>query len=79
MANYTEKEEMELNAQLNRWKRRQLTAVRQKNIDTAFERMSDWERSVWEIIAKAESHKDVNYYVWNLAENVISKFCKLAR
>lgn len=78
MAHYTEKEEKELNAQLKRWQKRQLTAVRQKNIDIAFERMSDWERSVWKIIANAESHKDINYYVWDLAESVITKYCKMA-
>ena len=41
--------------------------------------MNDIERAIWEQIAKATSHKDVNYLVWDMAEKVISKYCKLAR
>ncbi|MBU5331697.1 hypothetical protein KQI61_05770 [Anaerocolumna aminovalerica] len=76
---YTKQEELELNQQLARWQKRQLTAVRQNNIDSAFEKMNDIERAIWEQIAKATSHKDVNYLVWDMAEKVISKYCKLAR
>lgn len=76
---YTEQEEKELNRQLRRWQKRQLTAVRQNNIDQAFDEMSDIDRAIWEKIAKAESHKDVNWIVWNEAERVITKYCKLAR
>lgn len=79
MAYYTEQENKELNEQLTRWQKRQLTAVKRKNIDVAFEQMSDWEHSVWTRIATAKTHKDVNGYVWNLAEHIISKYCKLAK
>ena len=79
MANYTEQENKELNQQLARWQKRQLTAVRQKNIDIAFEKMAEWESSVWEKIAKATTHNDVSPYVWDLAERVIDKYCKMAR
>lgn len=76
---YTRQEDTELNNQLMRWQKRQLIAVKKNNIDTVFEKMNDIERAVWENIAKAKSHKDVNYLVWNMAEKVISKYCKLAR
>lgn len=76
---YTEQEVKELNQQLKRWQKRQLTAVRQDNIDRAFEKMSEIDRSIWKIIANAESHKDVNWLVWGEAERVITKYCKLAR
>ncbi len=76
---YTRQEDTELNNQLMLWQKRQLTAVKKNNIDTAFEKMNDIERAVWENIAKATNHKDVNYLVWDMAEKVISKYCELAR
>lgn len=79
MANYTEQEEKELNHQLRRWKKQQLTAVRQDKIDIAFESMTEIDRAIWEMIARADSHKDVNWLVWDNAERVISKYCKMAR
>lgn len=79
MTNYTEQEEKELNQQLARWQKRQLTAVRHNNIDKSFESMSDIDSGVWEKIAKAVTHKDVNWLVWDNAERVIDKYCKLAR
>lgn len=79
MAKYTEQEEKGLNQQLVRWQKRQLTAVRQNNIDKSYEQMTEIDRSVWEKIANAETHKDVNWLVWEQAERVISKYCNLAR
>lgn len=76
---YTEQEEKELNQQLEKWKKKQLTAVRQNYIDNAFERMNEIDRSVWEIIAKANSYKDVSWLVWEQADRVIDKYYKLAR
>lgn len=79
MAKYTIQEEEEFNKQLKRWKKRQLTAVNQRNIDKAFDAMDEIDRRIWEIVASAESHKDINWIVWNHAEEVISKYCKMAR
>lgn len=79
MENYTEQEDKDLNQQLKRWKQRQLTAVKGNKVDKAFELMNDIDRAVWEKIANAESHKDVNWLVWDNAERVITKYCKLAR
>lgn len=76
---YTKLEEKELNQQLTRWKKRQLTAVKGNHIDEAFEKMNEYERSVWTIIAKAETYREVSIGAWDMAENVISKYCKLAR
>lgn len=76
---YTEQEEKEFNHELKKWQEKQLRAVqKEKNIDKAYEYMSEIDRRVWEIIANAETHKDVNWIVWNMAENVIEKYCKIA-
>lgn len=79
MATYTKQEEREFNKQLERWQKRQLTAVRQRNIDEAYDAMDEIDSRIWEVIANAESYKDVNCIVWNEAERVITKYCKLAR
>jgi hypothetical protein len=76
---YTEQEEKELNRQLERWQKKQLAAVKRNNIDKAYELMSGIERGVWERIANAKTHKDVNWLVWEHAEAVIEKYYKLAR
>lgn len=41
--------------------------------------MCDIDRSIWEIIARAKSHKDIGFFVWDQAERVIDKYYKLAR
>ena len=76
---YTIEEEKEFNNQLKKWQNKQLRAVRRKNFDNASEKMHDADRSVWEIIAKAKSHKDVSPFVWDHAERIIDKYYKLAR
>lgn len=76
---YTEQEVKEMNQQLKRWQKRQLTVVRQNNVDSAFNKMSDIDRAAWEMIANAESYKDVNWLVWNEAERIIKKYYDLAR
>lgn len=76
---YTEQEEKEMNQQLKKWQERQLKAVRQNYIENAFERMNDIDRNVWRIIANANTYKDVNWLVWQQADRVIDKYCKIAR
>lgn len=75
---YTRQEEDELNKQLNKWQASQLKAVRKNNIDSVFESMTNIDSSVWEIVAKAQSYKDVNEIVWSMAEKVLLKYCKMA-
>ena len=79
MSDYNEEEQKELNRQLTRWQKRQIVAVKQDHIDRAFESMTDIDRKVWEIIANAKNYKSVSWLIWNQAERVISKYCKLAR
>lgn len=79
MAYHTENEEKELNAQLKKWQKRQLTAARQNYFDYVCEIMTETERAIWAGIAKAKSYKDVNWLMWNLAYDVIDKYCKIAR
>ena len=76
---YTEQEEKELNKQLKKWQEKQLKAVRKNNFDYACERMNDIDRSIWEMVAKAETYKDISWIVWQNAERVIDKYYKLAR
>lgn len=52
MAYYTQSEEKELNAQLKKWQKRQLTAVRQNYFDYVCEIMTETERATWEGIAQ---------------------------
>lgn len=52
---YTKQEEIELNKQLKKWQKRQLTAVGRGDIDVAYNSMNDIDRAVWEQVAKAES------------------------
>lgn len=77
--NYTIEEEKELNNQLKKWQNKQLRAVRRNNFDNVCENMNDIDMSIWEIIARAKSHKDISPIVWNHAERVIDKYYKLAR
>ena len=74
---YTKQEEIELNKQLKKWQKRQLTAVGRGDIDVAFNSMNDIDSAVWEQVAKAESYKDVNVIAWGMAEKIISKYCKM--
>lgn len=75
---YTVQEQIELDQQLIRWQKRQLTAVRQRNIDKAFESMNDIERAVWEQVARAESFKDISVLAWDgtaCGHEAPGKFC----
>lgn len=76
---YTDQEEIELNKLLKKWQKRQLVAIKKNNIDTVFESMNEIDRRVWEVIANANSYKDINHIAWGMAEKVIGKYCKLAR
>lgn len=77
---YTEQEEKELNSQLKSWQAKQLKIVQNSNnFEYACEHTIELERQVWEIIANAKSHKDVNWLVWRNADEVINKFKKLAK
>ena len=57
-------EQTEIEHQLKRWQKRQLTAVRQNNIDKAFEAMNNIERAVWKQVARAESYRDLSGLAW---------------
>ncbi|MDD3488730.1 MAG: hypothetical protein PHR62_02460 [Paludibacter sp.] len=75
---YTKQEEIELNKQLKRWQEKQLKAVRKNKWEQAINRMTEIDRRIWEIVANAETHKDVNYLVWDNAQRVIDKYYKMA-
>lgn len=75
---YTKQEEIELNKQLKKWQEKQLKAVRKNNWERAANQMTEIDRRIWEVVANAETHKDVNYIVWDNAQRVIDKYFKLA-
>lgn len=65
MANYTPQEEKELNAQLKKWQNRAKRLILSDYYDTAAEYLNDNDYSILQKITNAESHKDINSYLWN--------------
>lgn len=76
---YTLDEEKALNAELRRWQRKQLNAVKQIYFDCACNKMTDIDRATWRLIANAKSYKDVNWLCWQIADEIIDKYCLMAR
>lgn len=65
MDNYTPQEEKELNAQLKKWQNRAKRLILSDYYDTAAEYLNDNDYSILQKITNAESHKDINSYLWN--------------
>lgn len=65
MANYTPQEEKELNAQLKKWQNRAKRLISNSYYDSAAEYLNDNDCSILRQITNAESHKDINSYLWN--------------
>ena len=65
MANYTPQEEKELNTQLKKWQNRAKRLILSDYYDTAAEYLNDNDYSILRQITNAESHKDINPYLWN--------------
>lgn len=76
MCNYTQEETNNLNKQLKKWQNMQLRIVRKGIFDNDIP-FNDIEKAVWEQIAKAKTHLDVNVIAWNMADKVINKFRKV--
>lgn len=65
MGKYTQEEEQELNKQLKNWQARAKRLILSDYYDSAAERLSDLDFSILQKITNAESHKDINLYLWN--------------
>lgn len=65
MGKSTQEEEQELNKQLKKWQARAKRLILSDYYDSASERLSDLDFSILQKITNAESHKDINSYLWN--------------
>ena len=63
MSEYTEKEEKEFNKQLQSWKKQLTKILLDERYDSI--NVSDIEYNTLKILGNAESHKEINPYLWN--------------
>lgn len=75
---YTQQEEKELNAQLRKWQNRAKRLILNGYYDSAAEQLNENDISILTRITNAESHKDINPYLWNsgMIERVLDKVAK---
>lgn len=72
---YTPQEEKELNTQLKKWQSRAKRLISSNYYDSAAEYLSENDFSILQQITNAESHRDINPYLWNsgMIERVLDK------
>ena len=75
MAKYTQEEERELNEQLKKWQRKAKRLILDDYYDSVAENLSKNTFDVLKQVTNANSHKDVNGYLWNsgVIENTLKK------
>lgn len=75
MVKYTPQEEKELNTQLKKWQNRAKYLILHDYYDVVAESLSENDFNILRQITNAETHKDVNSYLWNsgLIERTINK------
>lgn len=75
MVHYTEQEEKELNTKLKKWQNRAKRLILSDYYDSAAGQLSEIDFSILQKITNAESHRDINYYLWNsgMIERVLDK------
>lgn len=75
MTHYTEQEEKELNAELKKWQNRAKRLILSDYYDSVAKKLSELDFSILRKITNAESHRDINYYLWNsgMIERVLDK------
>ena len=69
---YSKKEELGLNKQLAKWKEKQIRLVKNGLFDNECP-LNDYERAVWEQVAKAKTYKDVSILAWNMAYTIFER------
>ncbi len=60
---YTVEEEKELNSILKKWQNRAKRLILSNYYDSVT--LNDLKHTILEQLTNAESHKDINYYLWN--------------
>lgn len=75
MEKYTQEEERELSKQLREWQTRAKRLILSDCYDSVLERLSDLDFTILQKITNAESHKNINSYLWNsgMIERTIDK------
>lgn len=75
MDRYTEQEEKELNAKLKKWQNRAKRLILNDYYDSVAGKLSEIDFTVLQKLTNAESHRDINYYLWNsgMIERVLDK------
>jgi hypothetical protein len=63
LVKYTTEEEIQLNKKLLKWQNRAKGLILSNNYDSV--KLSEMQYSVLKQITNAESHRDVNSYLWN--------------
>lgn len=78
MARCTEEEEKELNNQLKKWQRRAKRLILSDYYDTVAESLSELNYTALKAVTNAESHKDINYALWNsgLIESTLDRIAE---
>lgn len=78
MAYYTPQEEKELNAELRKWQNRAKRLILNPYYDSAAEQLSENDFSILQRVTNAESHKDINPYLWSsgMIERVLDKVAR---
>lgn len=78
MSAYTKQEEKELNAELRKWKNRAKRLIGSAYYDSIAKELNDNDISILTRVTNAESHYDINPYLWNsgMIENVLDKVAK---
>lgn len=65
MGHYTQEEEKELNKELKKWQNRAKRLILNDYYDVVAESLSENDFSILQKITNAESHRDINPYLWN--------------
>lgn len=63
MANYSKKEEAELNKQLKKWQNRAKKLILNDKYDHIY--IDDIEYGILNKLVNANTHLDISYYLWN--------------
>lgn len=72
---YTPQEEKELNTQLRKWQNRAKRLILSDYYDMVAEQLNENDFSILQRITNAESHRDINPYLWNsgMIERVLDR------
>lgn len=78
MGHYTQEEEKELNKELKKWQNRAKRLILSDYYDVVAESLTENDFLILQKITNAESHRDINYYLWNsgMIERTLDKVAR---